>query len=186
MVSERQCATVWAWNATRNYGEMGSSLPTGSSELYYLSEVLMPSRAEIKRRSEDAKAARAFSRLGVEARMKKKTPEERSEQARRAAASRRDRQPKGPWYGLILYPKDYVWRGAKDAIKVLNEMYSNPKVVFWSQDKQEVLAKANGPQYRNRLSEVIEQDWDPRAFTLKRVFAPDADAARQALAGGQQ
>jgi hypothetical protein len=140
----------------------------------------------MKRRSEDSKAARAFSRLGVEARMKHKTPEQRSEQARRAAASRRDRQPKGPWFGVILYPENFVWRGVKHAIKVLDDMHNNPQVVFWSQDLQE--ARAVTREYNlegSRMAEIIEQAWDPSAFRLTPQYKPDADAARQALTGGR-
>jgi hypothetical protein len=138
-----------------------------------------------KRKAESSKAAQALGALGVKARKKQFTPAQKSAQARAAAASRWDRQK--PWFGVALYPADYVWRGAKHAIKVLDEMRSNPQVVVWTQDRQEARAEARKYNLKgSRMAEIIEQAWDPTAFRLVREYKPDADAAKQALTGGRK
>src|ERR1035438_6275305 len=87
-------------------------------------------------------AAMALAEISRRSRMKNLTAAQRSEQGRKAVASRRDRQ-KGPWFVLLVYPKDYLRRGVVHAVA---EMIAHPRVEFWSQDKAEVVAKSQEPQ----------------------------------------
>jgi hypothetical protein len=125
-------------------------------------------------------AGKALSKLAVEAKKKKFTKRERSEQSRTAVAMRRDRQ-KGPWHGLVLYPKNLVWKGAQHAAQVLDEMHANPEVVFWSRSRSEVLAKQREYSDNGQMSEVIEQNWNPASFTIQRTYDSDTGAQAEAL-----
>src|SRR5579872_4573258 len=100
-------------------------------------------------------AAVALAQLSKRKRMKSMTPEQRSEQGKKAVASRRDRQ-KGPWYGLLLLPADYVWRGTAHADKVLDELHSDSlHVVFWSQNRAEVVARSQEEDLRDRVTDIV-------------------------------
>jgi hypothetical protein len=119
--------------------------------------------------------------------MKTMTAAERSEQGRRAVMSRRDRN-KGPWYGLVALPSDYQWRGVKHASKVLDAAAANSaEVLFWSQDRKEVVSRSQEEDLRDRDTLIIEQGWNPNAFTINRTFQPDTDAMQRMLrVGGRQ
>jgi hypothetical protein len=134
-------------------------------------------------------AAVALAQLSRRKRMKTMTPAQRSEQGRRAVMSRRDRN-KGPWYGLVALPAAYVWKGAAHASKVLDAATANSaEVLLWSQDRKEVVARAQEEDLRDRDTLIIEQDWNPNAFTINRTFQPDTDAMQRLLRvdlGGDQ
>jgi hypothetical protein len=133
-------------------------------------------------------AAVALAAKSVAVRMKW-PKKKRVEQGRRAVASRRDRQPKGPWYGLLVYPKDYRWRGRAHLSRLLDKMHADPshqrpdipKVEFWSPNRADVVAKANTPKYRYRATDVIEQAWNPDSFSIRRESKVDPDAQLKAL-----
>jgi ribosomal protein L22 len=134
------------------------------------------------------KAAVALAELSRRKRMRDLTPEQRSAQGKKAVASRRDRQKSTRWYGLIALPADYVWKGAAHASKVLDAATANSaEVLFWSQDRAKVNARAQQKDLRDRDTLIIEQDWNPNAFTLQREYKPDADALQRMLrVGGRQ
>jgi hypothetical protein len=102
-------------------------------------------------------AAVALGRKGGKQRLKTLTPERRSEIARHANAVRYGKAPAKPtrWYGLLLLPTNYEWRGVADAAKVLDAAHANPEVVYWSLNKAEVVKKA--ARYRTRVATVVEQ-----------------------------
>jgi hypothetical protein len=127
-------------------------------------------------------AASALAELSRRKRMATMTPEQRSAQGKRAVAARRDRQPKGQWYGLIVLPADYVWKGTEHAAKVLDEAESDSSSVrFWSTDRAEVVKRSQEPDLIDRDTFIIEQEWDPKAFRLIREYAPDARRQVRAL-----
>jgi hypothetical protein len=106
------------------------------------------------------------------------TPEQRAAQARKAALSRKDRAEPTPWYGVVLYPEDYEWKGVAHALKVLDEMHNSPPV-FWSQDEKEALkAQREWSLKKHRMSEIIEKYYDP-AGKLKVEFSHEPDPERQ-------
>lgn len=127
--------------------------------------------------------AAEFGRQGGLTRAKRMTPEQRSAAARRAVNTRYGKtEPKPIWYGLVALPADYVWHGTEHAAKVLDEATSDTgKVVFWSQDKTEVIKKSQEPDYVDRTTIIIEQDWDPKSFRLVREYEPDTDAQLKGL-----
>jgi hypothetical protein len=121
-------------------------------------------------------AAVELGKLGARAQRQKYTKAERSEQARRAVNSRRDRQ-KGPWYGLIVFPEDFAWKGTIQAAPVIDEMHADTvKVVFWSQNRAEVVAYTQKAEFEDRITDIIEQGWDPRLFTIRREYQPDTES----------
>jgi hypothetical protein len=127
-----------------------------------------------------SRAALALAARSREVRMKTMTKAERSAQGRRAVSMRRDRR-KGPWYGLLLFPEDYEWHGVAHATKVLDELHANPTVVFWSTDRAEVVKRAAQKDLRDLVTDVVEQNWDPRSFVVRRTFAPDTEAMKRLL-----
>jgi hypothetical protein len=133
---------------------------------------------------EQSKSAvfKEMGRRSVLARKKKFTKEERSAQARAAVAARHDRQRNAPWFCLLVYPPAYLSKGVARAVRMMQE---RPVIEFFSQDKAEVIALMNSPQYADKVTDIAEQAWSPKVFTLRRTFIPDAKAAKQALAGGQ-
>jgi hypothetical protein len=127
-------------------------------------------------------AAVALARKSVRARLASLTPEQRSTQAKNAVLTRwRKAKPPSKWYGLLLLPADYQWHGTAHAAKVLDEAYANPQVVLWSADRAEVVARAQQEDLRDRDTLVIEQDWDPRAFTIKHEYQPEVGRQIEAL-----
>jgi hypothetical protein len=64
-------------------------------------------------------------------------------------------------------------------------MHAHPQVVYWSQDKAEARAKVREYFDQGRTAEIIEQDWNPRAFSIRRTFHPDGDAMQRVLTGGR-
>jgi hypothetical protein len=100
------------------------------------------------------------------------------------------KQQKGPWYCLVVLPADYRWKGTRHAAKVLDEALSDSgKVVFWPTDKKEVIKRSQEPDLIDRVTLIIEQDWDPKAFRLIREYQPDTarqiNGLRAVLDGGQ-
>jgi hypothetical protein len=107
--------------------------------------------------------------------------EQRAAQARKAALSRKDRAKAAPWFGLVLYPQDYVWRGVKDALRVLDEMENTPPV-FWSQDETEVKAAQREWFDKGRIGEILEQPYNPGGkLQIEWAYEPDPKRAAQAL-----
>ncbi|MGD0869478.1 MAG: hypothetical protein ABSB88_08010 [Bryobacteraceae bacterium] len=135
----------------------------------------------MRKRKKNA-AAMALAKRSATKRYKTMTDAERSEQGRRAAASRRDRQPKGPWYGLVALPADYVWHGAAHAAKVLDEAHADSaNVVFWSRNRAEVVSRSQEDDLCDRTTLIVEQDWDPHAFRIIREYRPDTERQLRAL-----
>jgi hypothetical protein len=137
----------------------------------------MTRKSEINR----SVAARALAKASVASRMQNLSPEQRSAQARKAVLSRNDRKKPGPWFAVVLYPKGYTWKGAKDAARVLDEMANTPPV-FWSQDRAEARAKAREYNNQGRMAEIIEQEWSPRGkFVPVWESRPDPKRAVRGL-----
>jgi hypothetical protein len=145
----------------------------------------MPKHTKSQSKTAAAKiraAAVALGRLGGLRRAQTTTPEQRSAQGRMAVASRRDRQPKGPWFGLVVLPVGYKWKGTRHASAVLDEAHANTaEVLFWSQDRAEVKARSQQEDLRDRITLIVSQEWNPCAFTIQREFKPDAGAQVAAL-----
>jgi hypothetical protein len=133
-------------------------------------------------REDTVRVFREMSAKGVSAKMRKFTKEERSQQARAAVASRKDRRGNAPWYTLLVFPPSYLEKGAANAVAQMN---AKPVIAFFSQDREEVVKMANSRRYRTQVTDVGEQAWDPGQFTVRRKFLPDASRIGQALAGGQ-
>jgi hypothetical protein len=127
-------------------------------------------------------AARLLAKRSVASRMENMTPEQRSAQARKAVHSRPDRRKPGPWYALLVFPPEYLKKGVANAVRLMD---AKPCVEFYSQDKAEVVAKANSKKYRDRVTLIEEQDWNPRSFNIKRTFSTDPKAMKQMLTGGR-
>ena len=127
-------------------------------------------------------AAVALGKMGVKTRMKW-SKAKRVAQARKAIASRRDRQKKGPWFGVILFPADYQWRGVEHLAKTVDEVYSDvsARVVFWSRSRDEARARARQENLAGKWAEVVEQDWDPKSFTLVAEFVPNPERQMRAV-----
>jgi hypothetical protein len=121
-----------------------------------------------------------MSAKGVAARKEKFTKEERSAQARAAVAARHDRQRNAPWYTLLVFPQSYLAKGAANAVAQMN---AKPVIAFFSQDRDEVVRMANSRRFASQVTDVAEQAWDPRQFTVRRTFLPEPAAVKRALGG---
>lgn len=94
------------------------------------------------------------------------------------------KKPTGTWYGIIVLPDDYVWKGSEHASKVLDQIEADTgNVLFWSQDRAEIRRKLRELDAQDRIAHTIEQDWNPHAFRVIREYAPDTDRQVKALRG---
>jgi hypothetical protein len=116
-------------------------------------------------------AALKLAALSRRKRMKTMTKEQRSEQARRAVACRKDRQKQkaGPWYALYSpteYPEHpHYWQ-----------------LILVTQDETEISRRIKEPDLRDLGGIVaIHYDRPPLLFSIRDQFEPDMDA--QVLAG---
>src|SRR5206468_2291206 len=106
------------------------------------------------------------------------TNEQRIERAR-TAAQKRWRKAKAPatqpcrWYGLLLLPADYEWKGTEHAAKVLDAAYARPESILWSRDRAEVVERSQQADLRDRNVLIIDVDYDPTRFTIQREYKPD-------------
>jgi hypothetical protein len=53
--------------------------------------------------------------------------------------------------------------------------------VEWFSTKAEAWATANTPPYRDRVTDVIDQDWNPNSFSIRCSSKVDPDAQIGAL-----
>ena len=91
------------------------------------------------------------------------------------------KKPTGTWYGIIVLPDDYVWKGSEHACKVMDEIEADTgNVIFWSQDRTEIRRKLRELDVQDRTAYTIEQDWDPR-MQIVCEFAPDSAAMQKAV-----
>jgi len=91
------------------------------------------------------------------------------------------KKPTGTWYGIIVLPDDYVWKGSEHACKVMDEIEADTgNVIFWSQDRTEIRRKLRELDVQDRTAYTIEQEWNPSAFRIAREYTPDS--ARQVKA----
>ncbi len=92
---------------------------------------------------------------------------------------------RGPWFGVRLVSVPEGFRGGTRAVaKALDDANSEPEIVFSSRDRDEARAHAREWNLRDDaagFAEVVELPYDPRAFTVRRQFQPDAEAMRRLL-----
>lgn len=120
----------------------------------------------------------ALGRKGGKARLKTMTPERRREIARMGAAATNAKLHGTPipvvqparWYGLVALPAGYQWRGVAAAT---DELHSNPEVILWSRDRAEVVERLQQADMRDRITDIIDVDFDPTRFTIQREYARD-------------
>lgn len=152
----------------------------------YLALVLKYDCSMAKRKNP---AAVALGRRGAKARLKSLTSEQRSAQARLAVQARwskiNGKPQEATWYGLLLLPVRAP-HSAADFGKMVDEANAAPQVLFWSQERSEVVKRSQEPDLDDRYTVIIEQGWNPKAFAIRRTFGPDAEALKRMLqAGGQ-
>ncbi len=105
-------------------------------------------------------AALALAKRSREVRMKTMTPEQRSEQGRRAVSARRDRQ-KGPWYGLFPFDDPC-------------------SLVMYSRDKEALRQRAKLDENVAFVIEVLDYDPESRIPIVPK-YEPDTAARLEAL-----
>jgi hypothetical protein len=111
---------------------------------------------------EAAKAGRALAKASVASRMANMSPQERSEQARKASLARKDRRkPDTTWFKVVEFPVDLEWKGVRHALRLVNEMEHNIPPVLWTQSRDEARAKAREMAMQDRPCEIFEQNWSP-------------------------
>ena len=90
---------------------------------------------------------------------------------------------KGLWYGLIVFPEGYKWRGTKHAASVLDAINANPSeyLVAWSRNRAEMVARSQKPDLQDRVTDVIELDWDSSRFQIRFAYQPDTESQVSAL-----
>jgi hypothetical protein len=140
-------------------------------------------------------AAVALGRKGGKARLVKIPPERRTEIARHAVLTRYAKT-KPPWYGVLLipvpedapapdsaagFPEPDSVSGFVAWAKIGDAAHCNPQILMWSQDWQAVVERLREEDKRGNWVEIVEVDYDPRRFAVRRKFTPDADALRQLL-----
>lgn len=121
-------------------------------------------------------AALTLAAISRKKRMKTMTPEQRSEQGRKAVAARRDRQKP-------LEPEPQRFWGLFDAYDASapGGVSRDPKLLQWSTDKNELRARVMQERDGIGIPEIEELDYDPRHVKLESNFKPDVTRQLDAL-----
>jgi hypothetical protein len=116
------------------------------------------------------RAAVTLARRSAKARLKSLTPEQRSDQARRAAMTRWRQAKPGAYPPPSLY-----W-----CLFGLDES-NQPFVLFASQDKEEVRQRARTDEFRDQAAFIDSVEYNPTRFRLLSNFQPNVKAQLSAL-----